>query len=137
MVEVMLKRLAAAPRIPMAGVVAAGEPIEPLPQLEEVEVPPAMVRSGETFALRVKGESMREEGILPGDLLIVHKQPKARHGQIVVAVVNNEATVKKLYRKDQRLELHPANATMRPIPIKPTDDFRIEGVVVGLIRQCG
>lgn len=104
MVEVLLKRLASAPRIPMVGVVASGEPIELFPQLEAVEVPPAMVRSGETFALRVKGESMREEGILPGDLLIVHKQPKARHGQVVVAVVNNEATVKTLYRNDQRLE---------------------------------
>jgi repressor LexA len=136
MIEVALEQLTSPPRLPMAGIVAAGEPIEPIPQVDQVEVPPSMVRGGENFALRVKGESMRDEGILPGDLVIVHKQETARNGQTVVALVNNEATVKKLYRKAGRTELHPANVTMSPIIVRPDDEFRIEGIVVGLIRHC-
>ena len=135
MIEVALKQLASAPRVQMAGIVAAGEPIEPVQQSEPVEVPPTMLRGGEIFALRVKGESMRDDGILPGDLVIVHKQATARNGQTVVALVNNEATVKKFYRKEGRIELHPANATMRPIVVTAADDFRIEGMVIGVIRH--
>ena len=135
MVAVALTQLASAPRIQMAGIVAAGEPIEPIPQSEQVEVPPTMIRGGETFVLRVKGESMCEEGILPGDLVVVHKQATARNGQTVVALVNNEATIKKFYRKENRIELHPANASMQPIMIRDTDEFRIEGMVIGVIRH--
>ena len=137
MVEVMLQQLAASPRVPMAGIVAAGEPIEPLPQAEVIEVPPSLLRKGENFALRVKGDSMRDEGILSGDLVLVRKQATARNGQTVVALVNQEATIKKYYRKENRIELHPANPTMQPILIGPTDDLRIEGVVIGVIRHCG
>ncbi len=78
---------------------------------------------------------MRDEGILPGDLVVVHKQVLARNGQTVIAVVNQEATIKKYYRRGERIELVPANATMRPIVVKPHDDFRIEGVVVGVMRH--
>src|SRR5213080_1282327 len=127
----------ASSQLPMAGIVAAGNPIEPIPQTELVDVPPSMARGGENFALRVKGESMRDEGILPGDLVIVHKQATARNGQTVVALVNQEATIKKYYRKENRIELHPANHAMQPILIGPTDDLRIEGVVIGVIRHCG
>ena len=139
MVEVVVRLLASAPKLPMAGIVAAGMPIEPIPQTEVVDVPASMVRGhggGGHFALRDKGESMRDEGILPGDLVIVHKQALARNGQTVVALVNQEATIKKYYRRDRRIELHPANAAMQPIIVKPTDDFRIEGVVIGVIRHC-
>lgn len=135
MVEVALERLAASPRVEMAGVVAAGEPIEPVPQAEHVEVPPTMIRGGETFALRVKGESMRDEGILPGDVVIVHKQATARNGQTVVALVNNEGTIKKFYQKGNRIELHPANESMEPIIVTDADEFRIEGMVIGVIRH--
>ena len=135
LVEVAIKQLASTPRVQMAGVVAAGEPIEPVLQSEPVEVPPTMIREGKTFALRVKGESMRDEGILPGDLVIVHKQASARNGQTVVALVNNEATIKKYYRKENRIELHPANAAMRPILVTDSDEFRIEGMVIGVIRH--
>jgi repressor LexA len=96
-----------------------------------------MLRTGENFALRVKGESMRDEGILPGDLVIVHKQRTARNGQTIVALVNQEATIKKYYRKEKQIELHPANVTMAPIVVAPSDEFVIEGVVIGLIRHCG
>ena len=135
MVAVALTQLASAPRIQMAGIVAAGEPIEPIPQSEQVEVPPTMIRGGETCVLRGKGESMCEEGILPGDLVVVHKQDTARNGQTVVALVNNEATIKKFYRKENRIELHPANASMQPIMIRDTDEFRSEGMVIGVIRH--
>ncbi len=135
MVEVALEQLASVPRIEMAGIVAAGEPIEPIPQTEQVEVPPTMLRGKQTFALRVKGESMKDEGILPGDLVIVHKQATARNGQTVVAVVNREATVKKYYRKESRIELRPANALLTPIIVSGEDEFRIEGIVIGVIRH--
>jgi repressor LexA len=135
-IQVALKQLASSTRIPMAGIIAAGSPLEPVPQSEFVDVPSAMARSGENFALRVKGESMREEGILPGDLVIAHKQATARNGQTVVALVNGEATIKKYYRKADRIELHPANANMKPILVGPEDEFEIQGIVVGVIRYC-
>ena len=95
-----------------------------------------MMGRGETFALRVKGESMRDEGILPGDLVIVRKQSTARNGQTVIALVNNEATIKTYYRKGATVELRPANDTMKPIIVKPADSLRIEGLVIGVIRYC-
>jgi repressor LexA len=94
-----------------------------------------LLRGGETFALRVKGESMKDDGILPGDLVVVRKQGTARNGQTVVALVNNEATIKKYYRKDGRIELHPANAAMKPILVSAQDEFSIQGIVAGVIRH--
>lgn len=135
-VQVAARQLLRTTEIPMAGIVAAGSPIEPVPQSELIEVPPSMLRGGDTFALRVKGESMKEEGILSGDLVIVRKQAMARNGQTVVAIVNREATVKVFQRKVRHIELHPANAAMTPIIVRAHDDFRIEGVVIGVIRHC-
>jgi repressor LexA len=134
--KVALQQLAATPRLPMVGIVAAGDPIEPILQTETVDVPPSMVRGPQNFALKVKGESMRDEGLLPGDVVIVHKQATARNGQTVIALVNQEATIKKYYRKAGHVELRPANAAMKSIIVTPEDEFRIEGVVVGVIRYC-
>ncbi len=136
-VEAILSQLDSPSQIPMVGVVAAGNPIEPIAQSELVEVPPSMLPSGDNFALRVKGESMRDEGILPGDLVVVHKQQTARNGQTVVALVNHDATIKKYYLKENQVELHPANTTMAPIIVTSSDEFVIEGVVIGVIRHCG
>lgn len=136
MVQVALDQLSRTTEIPMAGIVAAGSPIEPVAQSELVDVPPSMLRGGENFALRVKGESMKEDGILPGDLVIVRKQETARNGQTVVALVNRETTVKAYFRKDSHIELHPANAAMKPIIVHPSDEFHIEGILVGVIRHC-
>lgn len=136
LIEVGLAHLATSPHVPMAGIVAAGDPIEPVPQAELVEVPPAMLRGGENFALRVKGESMRDEGILPGDLVVVRKQEAARNGQTVVALVNREATIKKYHRQEGRIELHPANVELQPIVLAPSDEFQILGIVIGVIRHC-
>src|ERR1700704_2662947 len=136
MAEIALQHLATA-HISMAGIVAAGEPIEPIPQTERVEVPKSMMGRGDTFALRVKGSSMRDDGILSGDVVVVHKQSTARNGQTVIALVNGEATIKTYYRKLGTVELHPANDTLKPILIKESDTFHIEGIVVGVIRHLG
>jgi len=135
-VKVMLDQLKRSSEIPMAGMVAAGLPIEPVQQSELIEVPPSMLRGGETFALRVKGDSMKDDGILPGDLVVVRKQETARNGQTVVALVNHEATVKTYFKKDSHIELHPANEAMQPIIVKSSDTFHIEGLLIGVIRHC-
>ncbi len=134
MAELLLSTFGTA-QVVLAGIVAAGEPIEPIAQMERVDVPKSMVGRGETFALRVKGQSMRDEGILPGDVVVVQKQQTARNGQTVIALVNGEATIKTYYRKAGTIELHPANDTMQPIVVQAHDTFRIEGLVVGVIRH--
>ena len=136
MVKVAINQLAQSPEVPMAGIVAAGSPIEPVQQSELVDVPPSMLRGGSTFALRVKGESMKDDGILPGDLVVVRKQGTARNGQIVVALVNHDATIKIYFKKASHIELHPANTAMQPIIVKPSDMFRIEGILIGVVRHC-
>jgi len=135
-VRVALDQLQRKTEIPMAGLVAAGSPIDPILQSELVDVPSSMLRGGNTYALRVKGESMKEEGILPGDLVVVRKQETAQNGQTVVALVNREATIKTYFKKDSHIELHPANAAMQPILVQPSDEFHIEGIVIGVIRHC-
>ena len=136
MVQVMLDQLGRSSEIPMAGIVAAGSPIELVPQSELIDVPPSMLRGGNTFALRVKGESMKDDGILPGDLVVVRKQETARNGQTVVALVNYDATIKTYFKKGSNIELHPANAAMQPIIVQPSDTFHIEGILIGVIRHC-
>ena len=136
MVKVAIDQLGRSPEVPMAGMVAAGSPIEPVPQSELIEVPPSMLRGGTTFALRVKGESMKDDGILPGDLVVVRKQETARNGQIVVALVNHDATIKTYFKKDSHIELRPANAAMQPIIVRSSDTFHIEGILIGVIRHC-
>ena len=106
-----------------------------IPQTERIEVPKSMLGRGETFALRVKGTSMRDDGILPGDVVVVQKQDMARNGQTVIALLNGEATIKTYHRKAGMIELHPANDTMTPILVHETDTFHIEGIVVGVIRH--
>lgn len=135
LVEVAIRHLTAPTKIPLVGTVAAGTPLEAIPQTEVVEVPPSMVGRRDTFALRVKGDSMRDEGILPGDVVVVQKQATARNGQTVIALVNGEATIKTYHRKNGAVELHPANESMKPIVVKETDAFHIEGIVVGVIRH--
>jgi len=136
MVKVAIDQLSRSSDIPMAGLVAAGSPIEPVQQSEVIDVPPSMLRGGTTFALRVKGESMKDDGILPGDMVVVRKQETAQNGQTVVALVNHEATIKTYFKKGTHIELHPANAAMQPIVVQPSDAFHIEGVLIGVIRHC-
>ena len=126
---------ATAVTIPLAGIVAAGRPIEAIEQQETLEVPASLLRGGENFALRVRGESMMEDGIRDGDLVVVRKQATAESGQTVVAMIDGEATVKRFFKRKDSVELHPANAAMQPLVVTVGRGFQILGVVVGLIRS--
>ncbi|OQY16800.1 MAG: repressor LexA [Desulfobacterium sp. 4572_20] len=119
---------------PLLGRVAAGKPIEAVETADAIEVPPSMTGQGDHFVLQVRGNSMKEDGILDGDFIVVRKQPTAENGQTVVALINNEATVKKYYKQKNYVELRPAHADMESILIKE-GDFRIEGRVVGVMRH--
>ena len=122
--------------IPLLGTVAAGKPIEPIETTEKIEIPRSLLGSGENFALRVRGDSMIDDGIRNGDVVIVRRQATAEDGQTVVAVVNGEATVKRLYHKNGRLELRPANPTLKSLFLdESAGTLEIRGVVVGLIRR--
>ena len=119
---------------PLLGKVAAGEPIEAVEDVDVIEVPPSMIGSGDHFVLQVKGFSMLEDGILDGDFVVVRKQATAENGETVVALINNEATLKRYYKTGDHVELRPAHEGMEPIRVKE-GDLRIEGKVVGVIRR--
>ncbi len=124
--------------IPLLGVVAAGQPIEAILSHDTVSAPRDMVGRGRTFALRVRGDSMIEENIQDGDIIIVNSQKTAENGQMVVALIDgNYATVKKFYREPEFIRLEPANPQFKPIFIKTPDRIQIQGVVRGLIRKYG
>ena len=101
--------------VPILGRVAAGELTTAVEDLEGYVPVEGHLDGDELFGLRVRGDSMRDAGILEGDLVIVRKQPTARSGEIVVALVGDEATVKRLKRKGRRVELHPENPDYAPI----------------------
>ena len=120
--------------LPLLGKVAAGRPIEAIEDRDVIQVPPSMVRSGDHFVLVVEGDSMVEDGILEGDYVVVRKQATAENGETVVALVENEATVKRYYRSGGKVELRPANEKMQSFWFKK-GDLRIEGRVVGVLRH--
>jgi repressor LexA len=119
---------------PLLGRVAAGKPIEAVEDVDVIEVPPSMISSGEHFVLHVKGDSMKDDGILDGDFVVVRKQPTSENGETVVALVNNEATIKKYYKRKRDVELRPANKGMESIVVKH-GDLRIQGKVVGVLMH--
>jgi repressor LexA len=122
--------------IPLLGVVAAGQPIEAILSHDVVSVPKDMQGRGRTFALRVRGDSMIEENIQDGDIIIVTAQKTADNGQVVVALIDgNYATVKKFYREPDFIRLEPANPQFKPIFVKTPERIQIQGVVRGLIRK--
>ena len=125
---------AGAVAIPFLGTVAAGTPIEAVVIQESIEVPENFLGHGNNFALRVRGDSMIEDGIRDGDILIITQQASAENGQTVVALVRGEATVKKFYRKGNDIELKPANSQMEPLTAS-AGDVEIVGVVMGLLRN--
>lgn len=145
--------------LPLLGRVAAGSPIEAYEHDEFIDVPASLVRHADrTYALRVQGQSMIEDGILDGDVILVQRQASANNGEIVVAMVGEEATVKRFYShtRDPRdweserqtsqsgqqsgqatskmIELRPANSNMTSLWFSP-DEVQIRGIVVGLIRK--
>ncbi|HJQ83679.1 MAG TPA: transcriptional repressor LexA [Candidatus Binatia bacterium] len=120
--------------VPLLGRVAAGAPIDPVEVPETVTLPEELLGRGETFALRVRGDSMVGDGILDGDLVVVESRADAENGATVVAHVKGEATVKRLYRERGRVRLMPANDALAPIVARP-GDVEIRGVVIAVLRR--
>jgi repressor LexA len=122
--------------LPLLGTVAAGSPIEAIEVREHLQVPASLIPAGrECFALRVRGDSMIDEQIRDGDVVVVEARPEARDGETVVALVRgSDATLKKLYRRGAQVRLQPANPRMGPIDL-PAADVEVRGVVRGLIRR--
>lgn len=119
-------------RIPVVGNVAAGSPILAEECIEDYLTFDTQGKAGEFFALKVRGESMLNAGILPGDLVVVHRQPEANSGEIVVALFEDEATVKTLRRRDGKVWLMPANDDYEPID---GTHAQIVGKVVAVVRR--
>ena len=120
--------------VALLGYVAAGRPIEPFPDEETIEVPASLLGKGEHFVLRVRGDSMVEDGIRDGDYVVVARRATAQNGQTVVALVRGEATLKRYYSEGARIRLQPANAAMKPLTVDARD-VMVQGVVTGLIRD--
>ena len=121
--------------VPLVGQVAAGEPILAAENIEATLPLPASFAGDETFILRVKGLSMIDAGILDGDFVVVRQQSSADNGNIVVAMIDEEATVKRFFREGDRVRLQPENASMEPIYADEHVDFAILGKVVALFRR--
>ena len=122
--------------LPIIGRVAAGSPILAQEHVEkEIPVDPAMFEDKADYLLRVRGESMIDIGIYDGDLLAVKKTESARNGQIVVARINDEVTVKRFKKGSKEITLIAENQQFEPIIVTPQDEFAIEGLAVGLIRS--
>ncbi|HYT32222.1 MAG TPA: transcriptional repressor LexA [Thermoanaerobaculia bacterium] len=119
--------------VALLGTVAAGRPIEPFPDEESIEVPSSLLGKGEHYVLRVRGDSMVEDGIRDGDYVVVARRVTAQNGQTVVALVRGEATLKRYYAEGSRVRLQPANAAMKPLTVDARD-VTLQGVVTGLIR---
>ncbi|HMB65532.1 MAG TPA: transcriptional repressor LexA [Patescibacteria group bacterium] len=119
----------------LAGLITAGEPIEAVEEKETISIPKWLGANNpaESYVLKVKGDSMIEEGILDGDYVIVERNNYPQDGEVVVALLDNSnATLKKFFREKDRIRLQPANSAMRPIYVK---DPLIQGVVKGVMRK--
>lgn len=124
--------------IPIVGRVAAGRPILAVENIVgEIMVEGRIARSGRCFALEVAGDSMVNAGIKERDLVVVREQPVAENGDIVVALLEDEATVKRLFIRDEKIELRPENPKHRPIPVGPDDGLRILGKVIAVRHRQG
>jgi repressor LexA len=128
-----VRSLVRSPGLPVVGQVAAGQPILAEENIEEyVDVPPAAGGAEGEYVLRIRGDSMKDAGILEGDFVVVRRQEQAADGDIVVAMVGEEATVKRFFREPDHIRLQPENTAMEPIRSK---DVRVLGRVVGLFRR--
>ena len=121
-------------RLPLLGLIAAGEPIEALENPEMVDVPPSLLHP-DHYVLQVKGDSMIDEQIHDGDFIVARKAKTARSGQIVVALINGEATLKCYVPKSNGVELHPRNPDFPVIRVNSQDDFHINGVLLYSFRN--
>ncbi|MFZ2493132.1 MAG: transcriptional repressor LexA [Thermoanaerobaculia bacterium] len=120
--------------LPLFGYIAAGRPLDVDVSDETITVPEHLTSRGENYVLKVRGDSMVDDGILDGDLVIIARRERADNGEMVVANVNGEVTLKRIYKEGERVRLQPANAMMSPI-YAAARDVSVQGVVVGLMRR--
>lgn len=120
--------------VPLLGLIAAGQPIEAIEDPQPVQVPESMLGRGETYALRVRGDSMIEDGIRDLDLVLIRRASRAEDGATVVAIVEGEATLKRFFRRGAMVELRPANAALRSMHV-PASRVEIRGILIGLLRR--
>ncbi len=121
--------------VPLVGRVAAGSPILAQEYVEsEFRLDPALFSEKPDFLLKVRGLSMRDIGIMEGDMVAVRKTQQVKNGQIVVARIGNDVTVKRFKRNGHTIELHSENPDFKPIVVQENDEFSLEGLVVGLVR---
>ena len=120
--------------LPLFGYIAAGRPLDVERSDETIPVPEHLTSRGENYVLKVRGDSMVDDGILDGDLVIIARREDATNGEMVVANVSGEVTLKRLYKEGERVRLQPANSMMGPI-YASARDVMVQGVVVGLMRR--
>ncbi len=121
--------------IPLAGAIAAGQPIDVVSSQDQLEIDQRYIDSG-CYALKVKGESMLEEGIHDGDYVIIKPNPSPRNGELIVALLSDgSATLKRFYKEKGQFRLQPANKDYGPIYVSGNEDLQVQGVVVALYRQ--
>ena len=133
--ELVDPREPAALEIPLLGTVAAGAPIEAVATPDSIAVPASLVASKNCYALRVRGDSMVEDHICDGDVVVVESRELPRDGETVVALIQREeVTLKRFYRDGGKVRLVPANSRLEPMEF-PAEDVQVQGVVVGLLRN--
>jgi repressor LexA len=121
--------------LPLAGLVAAGSPTQAVPQEDRLNFSDLFC-GPDHFALQVRGQSMIDDHIDDGDYVVIRKQETAENGERVVAMIDNEVTLKRFHRDRGQIRLEPANDKMDPIVVDPNSDTRILGVLVGVLRKC-
>ena len=127
-------------RFPLVGRIAAGQPIERMPQSDQIDLEelfgPRIGQRGGTFALQVEGDSMRDEGILDGDYVLIERRQTARNGERVVALLTatNETTLKTFFRDGKKIRLQPSNPDFKPVVVDE-QECQIQGVVIGVLRR--
>jgi repressor LexA len=121
--------------LPLLGLVAAGSPTQAVEQEERLSYG-ELFDGPDHFALKVRGQSMIEDHIDDGDYVVIRKQETAENGERVVAMIDNEVTLKRFHREKGQIRLDPANGKMQPIYVDPSSDAKILGVLVGVLRRC-
>ena len=123
--------------VPFHGRIAAGRPIEAVAGVDDLSVPEHLLAGGAAgrhYVLQVEGDSMVDDGICDGDLVVIARREEAHAGEVIVALVDDEATLKRYYPEGENVRLQPANGDMEPLYV-PADQLRIQGKVVGLMRR--
>jgi repressor LexA len=122
--------------LPLVGKVAAGSPMAAIEEADDRLEFDSLFGGPGRFALKVKGDSMIEDQICDGDYVIIRQQETAQNGEPVVAMIDNEVTLKRFYREPNHIRLQPSNEKLRPIIVDDSKDVKILGVLVGVLRKC-